>query len=126
MKYILIIILSLLMVSCYEKPKVEQKPKPPIELSKDNKNYYHRVVECTYEGCEYIKMGYGKSIWGSHKGNCNNPIHKSNNIDLSALDSVGCILDWYVQDGVLKIRTTKDEINDELQRLKYIQKTFYE
>jgi len=51
---------------------------------------------------------------------------KDNKIDLSVLDSIEYILDWSVQDGVLKIRTAKDEINDELERLKYIQKTFYE
>ena len=63
-------------VSCEEQSEVKQGPQDPIELSKDNENYYYRVVEYTYEGCEYIKIGYGKSIWGSHKGNCQNPIHK--------------------------------------------------
>lgn len=29
----------------------------------------------TLEGCEYISIGYGKDRWGSHKGNCKNPIH---------------------------------------------------
>lgn len=62
--------------SCEEQSEVKQGPQEPIELSKDNENYYNRVVEYTYEGCEYIKVGYGKSIWGSHKGNCHNPIHK--------------------------------------------------
>ena len=59
---------------------VEQKSTPvaeqPLELSKTTENYHQRVSEFTYEGCEYIKVGYGKSIWGSHKGNCKNPIHK--------------------------------------------------
>lgn len=62
--------------SCEQQQKVKQGPQQPIELSKDNENYYYKVVEYTYEGCEYIKVGYGKSIWGSHKGNCKNPIHK--------------------------------------------------
>ena len=64
-----------LIASCAEqtsKPVVES----PKELSKTTDNYYQRVVEYTYEGCEYIRVGYGKSIWGSHKGNCKNPIHK--------------------------------------------------
>ena len=63
------------LVSCEEqksKPVVE----PPKELSKTTDNYYRRVSEFTYEGCEYIRVGSGKSIWGSHKGNCKNPIHK--------------------------------------------------
>jgi hypothetical protein len=63
------------LVSC-EEQKSTTVVEPPKELSKTTDNYYHRVVEYTYEGCEYIKVGYGKSIWGSHKGNCKNPIHK--------------------------------------------------
>ena len=62
--------------SCEQQQKVEQKPQQPLELSKDSENYYLKVTEYTYEGCDYIKVGYGKSIWGSHKGNCKNPIHK--------------------------------------------------
>lgn len=63
------------LVSCKEQ-KFKPVVKPSKELSKTTDNYYQRVVEFTYEGCEYIKVGYGKSIWGSHKGNCKNPIHK--------------------------------------------------
>jgi hypothetical protein len=59
---------------------VEQKSTPveeqPLKLSKTTENYYQRVSEFTYEGCEYIKVGFGKNVWGSHKGNCKNPIHK--------------------------------------------------
>ena len=29
----------------------------------------------TLEGCEYLVVGQGKYRWGSHKGNCKNPIH---------------------------------------------------
>jgi len=63
------------LVSC-EEQKSEPVVEPPKVLSKTTENYYHRVSEFTYEGCEYIKVGYGQSIWGSHKGNCKNPIHK--------------------------------------------------
>lgn len=62
--------------SCEKQTEVKQVPQEPIELSKHTENYHQRVTEYTYEGCEYIKVGYGKSIWGSHKGNCDNPIHK--------------------------------------------------
>lgn len=30
----------------------------------------------TLEGCEYILVGQGNFQWGSHKGNCTNPIHE--------------------------------------------------
>ena len=65
------------LVSC-EEQKSEPVVEPPKELSKTTENYYQRVSEFTYEGCEYIKVGFGKSIWGSHKGNCKNPIHFEN------------------------------------------------
>jgi hypothetical protein len=34
------------------------------------------VREFTYDGCEYIQVGYSNGAWGSHKGNCKNPIHQ--------------------------------------------------
>ena len=34
------------------------------------------VIEYTYQGCEYIVVGPPSQKWGSHKGNCKNPIHK--------------------------------------------------
>jgi hypothetical protein len=38
--------------------------------------YFDRQYRvCTLEGCEYIVVGSGRSQWGSHKGNCKNPIH---------------------------------------------------
>jgi hypothetical protein len=46
------------------------------ELSKDSKYYNLTVQEYTYEGCEYIRINKGHDGWGSHKGNCKNPIHK--------------------------------------------------
>lgn len=118
MKHILIIILSLLMVSCEDK----KSTSGPINIEDTSFGTEHYV----YDSCEYVAFAAGRYRWGSHKGNCNNPIHQYKQIDLSVLDSIDYILDWYVQDGVLKVITTKDEINDELQRLKYIQKTFYE
>ncbi len=48
------------------------------ELSKNSKYYDTNVIEYTYEGCEYIRIDVGKAVWGSHKGNCKNPIHKEN------------------------------------------------
>jgi hypothetical protein len=73
---ILGIALGLFLISCDEQPKTKQITQEPKVLSKHTENYYQRVTEYTYEGCEYIKVGFGKSIWGSHKGNCKNPIHK--------------------------------------------------
>ena len=37
---------------------------------------YNGPSTYTYEGCEYIVVVNGSATWGSHKGNCKNPIHK--------------------------------------------------
>jgi hypothetical protein len=57
----------------------EQTPKSkeePIGLRQKSDDRHKNVTEFTYGGCEYIRVGYGQSAWGSHKGNCSNPIHK--------------------------------------------------
>lgn len=72
--FITIILIGL--AQCDDQSRTKEVSQEPLELSKDSENYYLKVTEYTYEGCEYIKVGYGKSIWGSHKGNCDNPIHK--------------------------------------------------
>jgi hypothetical protein len=48
-----------------------QKPKTIKEIRE-----LHQVEVVTYDGCEYIVVGIGNAKWGSHKGNCENPIHK--------------------------------------------------
>ena len=61
------------LVSCEEqKSQIEE----PIGLRQKSDEHYKNVTEFTYGGCEYIRVGYGQSAWGSHKGNCTNPIHK--------------------------------------------------
>jgi hypothetical protein len=61
------------LVSCEEqKPQIEE----PIRLRQKSDDLHKNVTEFTYGGCEYIRVGYGQSTWGSHKGNCINPIHK--------------------------------------------------
>ena len=67
------IALGLFLISCNEQPKVKEQP---IGLRQKSDDRYKNVTEFTYGGCEYIKVGYGQSAWGSHKGNCINPIHK--------------------------------------------------
>ena len=38
-------------------------------------NKQYRIY--TLDSCEYIVVGYGNYQWGSHKGDCKNPIHKT-------------------------------------------------
>ena len=74
-----IAILALIISSCNQmEPK---EPKPTVEtstgeLTKNNPNSYNSYEEYSLEGCQYIVVGFGKQRWGSHKGNCTNPIHK--------------------------------------------------
>lgn len=45
------------------------------ELSNESDHYNTRYQIYSLEGCEYIVVDFGRSKWGSHKGNCKNPIH---------------------------------------------------
>jgi len=42
--------------------------EPPIKELQEYKIF-------TLNGCEYIVVGTGQYRWGSHKGDCKNPIH---------------------------------------------------
>lgn len=53
------------LVSCEEQ---KSQKEIPTEIT--------NVTEYTYQKCEYIKVGIGTRAWGTHKGNCKNPIHK--------------------------------------------------
>jgi len=69
------IALGLFLISCDgQKPQTIEEP---IGLRQKSDDRYKNVTEFTYGGCEYIRVGYGQSAWGSHKGNCSNPIHKN-------------------------------------------------
>lgn len=46
------------------------------ELDNTSEYYDQHYKVYTFEGCEYIVINSGSSRWGSHKGNCNNPIHE--------------------------------------------------
>jgi hypothetical protein len=59
--------LLITLVSCEEQKSQKQ---PLTELT--------NVTEITYQGCEYIRIGLGTRTWGTHKGNCKNPIHFEN------------------------------------------------
>ena len=63
-----ILILALVLSSCIDSGN---RPTEPEKIIINDVNY--KVYEI--EGCEYIVMGYGDSKWGSHKGNCKNPLH---------------------------------------------------
>jgi len=48
------------------------------ELDNSSRYYHKQYQTYTLEGCEYIVVDIGAAKWGSHKGNCKNPIHEWN------------------------------------------------
>ena len=75
-KIVASILLSSLLLSCGE-PRGKKAPDSKrIELDSTSQYYDQNYKIYTLEGCEYIVGGIGKTQWGSHKGNCKNPIHK--------------------------------------------------
>lgn len=74
---ILLSILLSLAVSCKdeEQKRIGSLPQGPKILEK-NSEYFdqnYRIYELNQ--CEYIVVNYGNQQWGSHKGDCKNPIH---------------------------------------------------
>lgn len=62
--------------SCAPETRSQKAPQSK-RLVLDSTSSYSDQNYRTYtlEGCEYIVIGVGKDRWGSHKGNCKNPIH---------------------------------------------------
>ena len=80
---LIIIILAALVIFMVTSCKPENYKDPnntnPHKMELDNTSRYYDQNYTTYtlEGCEYIKVDVGNTTWGSHKGNCKNPIHKN-------------------------------------------------
>ena len=74
MRYLLILA-GLTFASCEIKQKNEISNPHRMELDNDSRYYDQNYRVYSLEGCEYIVVGAGNYKWGSHKGNCKNPIH---------------------------------------------------
>ena len=70
----IVVIISLcimtLMVSCTSREKHKEVSVYNVD-SLSNTDYSIYIID----SCEYIIFYGGSSTWGSHKGNCKNPIH---------------------------------------------------
>lgn len=73
---IILMLLGISLFSC--SVQTPQETEEPIGLRQKSDDNFKNVTEFTYGGCEYIKVGFGQNAWGSHKGNCTNPIHFEN------------------------------------------------
>ena len=74
-----LILLLLLLNACQSENEKERQ-----ELIKDSQSreldstsiYSNRnFIIYTLDSCQYVVVGIGNSRWGSHKGDCTNPIH---------------------------------------------------
>lgn len=75
---IFVALVIFLVTSCEGNVQVSNKPDPHrMELDSTSKYYDQNYRVYTLEGCEYIVVDNGNAKWGSHKGNCKNPIHKN-------------------------------------------------
>lgn len=71
-KLMLLSLLTCTLMAC-EGPNIEAKPT----LFTYGGNVAVDVFEYTIDSCQYIGSLTGSNCdWASHKGNCNNPIHK--------------------------------------------------
>lgn len=76
MKQLTLLVLVFTMTSCDE---------PTLSKKKSTETYGHiggsPMEEIEYEGCQYIgSFNAVNSDWGTHKGNCTNPIHNQNHV----------------------------------------------
>jgi hypothetical protein len=78
LKIMILTSLSIFMFTSCEVSGRNQKHTDPHRMELDNNSQYYdqHYKVYTFEGCEYIVINSGSSRWGSHKGNCKNPIHQ--------------------------------------------------
>lgn len=75
-KIIFILILGLTLTSCLES-NIDRK------VTKTTYGSGFELEEMTYDGCQYIGYFNGSNCdWGTHKGNCTNPIHKQSKVTI--------------------------------------------
>jgi hypothetical protein len=86
---ILFLICISLITSACNNDAVKTPSPHRTELDNTSEYYDQHYKVYTFEGCEYIVINSGSSKWGSHKGNCKNPIHQSENpeIKLEPMDN---------------------------------------
>ena len=70
--------LPIIINSCDENKGIKAPASKRLELDSTSRYTDQNYKVYTLEGCEYVVVGYGKDRWGSHKGNCKNLIHYTN------------------------------------------------
>lgn len=89
----------LIMYACNDTERGQKAPQSKrMELDTTSQYYDQQYKVYTLEGCEYIVVGYGNTRWGSHKGNCKNPIHYDLAVCETGIDTLEKHFDCYVED----------------------------
>jgi len=65
---LLLSVVGIIAIQSYESQQKKNTLPPPTKELQEYKIF-------TLNGCEYIVIGTGQYRWGSHKGDCKNPIH---------------------------------------------------
>ena len=79
--FLILIAVPIVFHSCEDAPMFSSDSKAPeskrmvLDSTSQYSDQSYKVY--TLEGCEYVVSGWGNSRWGSHKGNCKNPIHQT-------------------------------------------------
>jgi len=81
MKTKILFIFLLSLISCNDEIRNYKRPEPSVkgsiaELDSLSPMVHTRMRIYSHEGCEYIVVNAGDQQWGTHKGNCKNPIHE--------------------------------------------------
>lgn len=71
----LILLFAMFFTSCEDTRGSKAPESKRLEIDSTSQYSDQNYKVYTLEGCEYVVVGYDRSRWGSHKGNCKNPIH---------------------------------------------------
>jgi hypothetical protein len=77
-RFSILILTILLFRSCVIEDSNSKKHTPVRYLDKSSKYCNQQYDVYLLDGCEYIVVDAGSRQWGSHKGDCKNPIHLNN------------------------------------------------
>ena len=94
-----ILFLTLGFSACDENNGQKAPLSKRMELDSTSRYSDQNYTVYTLEGCDYVVVGYGKDRWGSHKGNCKNPIHYNLGVCETGIDTVEKHFDCYVEDS---------------------------
>ena len=94
-----ILFLTLGFSACDENNGQKAPLSKRMELDSTSRYSDQNYKVYTLEGCDYVVVGYGKDRWGSHKGNCKNPIHYNPGVCETGIDTLEKHFDCYVEDS---------------------------